>query len=89
MWDTGSWLFRFVVHFSAFRGGGDPSVLNANYPPNKLLARGPLRGGGGGVLGGERGGGASGGGGGAPGRGGSLGGGGVGHLRTVGYATQV
>ena len=29
--------------------GGDPSVLDANYPPNWLLARGPL--GGGGVVG--------------------------------------
>ena len=38
-------------HFSAPRGG-NPSVLDANYPPNKLLAGGPLggAGGGGGAL---------------------------------------
>ena len=59
-----------------FHGGGDPSVLDANYPPNQLLAEGPWGGGGGG--GGLGGGGL----GGAPGRavpgggGGSRGGGG-------------
>ena len=69
------------LHKGNIHGGGDPSVLDANYPPNLLLARGPLGGGGGGggqseggVQGGRMGGGIGGAGGGAP--GGSVGGGG-------------
>ena len=77
-------------------GGGDPSVLDANYPPPLTVGRRPLGGGGGGGGGGawrggsRRGageGGSRGGGGAVPGV--PVGGGGVGHLRTVGYAAQV
>ena len=42
-----------IHHGASVRGGlegGDPSRLDANYPPNSLLAGGPLAGRGGGSL---------------------------------------
>ena len=80
--------FRCPAIVGGGHGGGDPSVLDANYPPNELLAGGPLGGGGGGgapeggVQGGRMGGGLGGAGGGA--LGGSVGGGGqVGQIGVV------
>ena len=46
-------MFQGTLAADPGGGGGDPSVLDANYPPNQLLAGGPLGGGGGGGGGGH------------------------------------
>ena len=46
--DAKIYLEHLVEHVktnACFPRGGDPSVLDANYPPNKVLAGGPLGGG--------------------------------------------